>query len=80
MITERTAKQKIKSTVKNDISWDMDTREKLEKAIKRMIREADDLADMAEKQKKISRIRESNSMRKRTSQFQYNIKGSVSKI
>ena len=80
MITERTAKQKIKSTVKNDISWDMDTREKLEKAIKRIIREADDLADMAEKEKKISLIRESNAMRKRTSEFQYNMKGSVSKI
>ena len=80
MITKITAKEKPISTVKNDISWDKDLKEKLEKAIKRMIREADDLADMAEKQKKISRIRESNSMRKRTSQFQYNIKGSVSKI
>ena len=58
----------------------MDTREKLEKAIKRIIREADDLAHMAEKEKKISLIRESNAMRKRTSEFQYNMKGSVSKI
>ena len=80
MITERTAEEKLKSTVKNDISRDEDMREKLEKTIKRMIREADDLADLAEKEKKISLIRESNSMWKRTLEFQYNMKGSVSKI
>ena len=55
--------EKLKSTVKN-ISMEKDVNEKLEKAIKKINLEADELADRAAKEEKISVMSESTSMRK----------------
>ena len=55
--------EKLKSTVKN-ISTEKDVNEKLEKAIKKINLEADELADRAAKEEKISVMSESTSMRK----------------
>ena len=70
----------MKSTVKNEISREKDVIEKLKKTFKRMCNEADELADRAEKEKKMNRISESNSVRKRGLELGDNMEGSICKM
>ena len=63
-VSEKNVKERMKSTVKNEISREKNVEEKLKKAIERMCREADELADRAEKEKKMNLCIESNSVRK----------------
>ena len=70
----------MKSTVKNEISREKDVKEKFKKTIERMCREADELADRAEKEKKMNLISESNSVRKRALELGDNMEGSICKM
>ena len=79
-VSEKSVKEKMKSTVKNEISREKDVEEKLKKTIERMCREADELADRAEKEKKMNLISESNSVKKRALELGYNMEGSIYKI
>ena len=79
-VSEKSVKEKMKSTVKNLISWEKDVQEQLKKTIERMRHEADELANRAEKEKKMSLLSESNSVRKRALEIRDNLEGSICRM
>ena len=79
-VSEKSVEEKMKSTVKNEISREKDVQEQLKKTIERMRHEADELANRAEKDKKMSLLSESNSVRKRALEIRDNLEGSICRM
>jgi hypothetical protein len=69
-----------KSNIKGDIGKEKSAKIKLENAIERLEKEANELAQKAEREKKMSLFIESNTIRKRSLEYKQELEGTVSKL
>jgi DNA polymerase III delta prime subunit len=79
-IDMRSAVEIKKSNIKGDIGKEKSAKIKLENAIERLEKEANELAQKAEREKKMSLFIESNTIRKRSLEYKQELEGTVSKL